>query len=257
MNAVGDFITAVPTQWWLALGAVVLGVVVGYVVQLLSRRILVGFGVPEAIETTAFERTAQDLGSSTVAILSRLANLFTVGISVLVALSIADIEYAQPFFDLRGFLPQLFFAVVVLIVGVLVADKVELLVGERLRNVKVPQMDLLPAIARYSVIYLAAIVALSQVGVATRALLVLLGAYFFAVVFLGGIAFKDLLSAGAAGVYLLLNQPYGIGDEVRVGDARGIVQEVDLFVTRVESDDEEYIVPNHRVFERGIVRIRA
>jgi small-conductance mechanosensitive channel len=85
---------------------------------------------------------------------------------------------------------------------------------------------------------------------------VLLAAYLFALVFLGGLAFRGMLSSGAAGVYLLLNQPYGIGDEVKVGNRRGIVQEVDLFATHVEANDEEYIIPNSKVFEDGIVRIR-
>ena len=49
---------------------------------------------------------------------------------------------------------------------------------------------------------------------------------------------------------------FGIGDQVRIGDQRGIVQEVDLFVTKIEDDSEEYIVPNRKVFEDGIVRIR-
>jgi len=55
---------------------------------------------------------------------------------------------------------------------------------------------------------------------------------------------------------LLLNQPYGIGDEVRIGDQTGIVQEVDLFVTKIEDDSEEYIVPNRKIFENGIIRMR-
>jgi small-conductance mechanosensitive channel len=84
----------------------------------------------------------------------------------------------------------------------------------------------------------------------------LLAAYAFGVVFLGGIAFKDMLAASAAGVYLLLAEPYVIGDEVEIDGKRGIVQEVDMFVTHVESDGEEYIIPNQRVMRSGIVRIR-
>jgi small-conductance mechanosensitive channel len=84
----------------------------------------------------------------------------------------------------------------------------------------------------------------------------MLAAYMFGVVFVSGLAFRDLLRAAAAGVYLLLNEPYSIGDEVKVGDRIGIVQEVDLFVTHVESDDEEFIIPNQQVFRDGIVRIR-
>ena len=74
--------------------------------------------------------------------------------------------------------------------------------------------------------------------------------------FIGGIATKDLLMAATAGVYLLLSEPYAIGDRVEVDGNRGIVQEVDTFVTRIESDGEEYVVPNHRVFRSGIVVVR-
>jgi small-conductance mechanosensitive channel len=57
-------------------------------------------------------------------------------------------------------------------------------------------------------------------------------------------------------VFLLLNQPYTIGDRVRIGEQEGIVQEIDMFVTHVEDDDTEYIVPNQQVFRSGIVRVR-
>jgi len=70
------------------------------------------------------------------------------------------------------------------------------------------------------------------------------------------LATKDLLASAAAGVYLLLTQPYGIGDEVKVAGRRGIVQEIDLFVTHIETDGEEHILPNHLVFHEGVVRIR-
>jgi small-conductance mechanosensitive channel len=93
-------------------------------------------------------------------------------------------------------------------------------------------------------------------GVETMALLILLAAYAFGLVFLVGLAMKDLLSASAAGLYLLLTEPYSIGDEVIIDDQQGIVQEVDMFVTHVESDGKEHIIPNQRVMRSGIVRVR-
>ncbi|MFB6354333.1 MAG: mechanosensitive ion channel domain-containing protein, partial [Halobacteriales archaeon] len=54
----------------------------------------------------------------------------------------------------------------------------------------------------------------------------------------------------------LLNQPYGIGDEVAIGDDRGIVQEVTVFATRIETDGAERVVPNRQVFRHGVVRYR-
>ncbi|PSQ20023.1 mechanosensitive ion channel protein MscS, partial [Halobacteriales archaeon QS_9_67_17] len=67
---------------------------------------------------------------------------------------------------------------------------------------------------------------------------------------------KDLLAAAAAGVYLLLTEPYAIGDEVKLDGHRGIVQEVDTFVTHIEAEGEEYVVPNDRVFRRGVIIVR-
>jgi small-conductance mechanosensitive channel len=88
------------------------------------------------------------------------------------------------------------------------------------------------------------------------ALLVLLFLYFLGIIVFGVVALWDFLRSGAAGVYLLLEQPYSIGDRVRIGDSEGVVQEVDLFVTRVEEDDMEYVVPNRKVLREGVARER-
>jgi len=253
----GDVLTEVPARWWLALGIVVVGAILGYVVGVVNRRLLVRLGVPDVIEGTAFERMAHDLGTSTVTIVARLSMYFILGIAILAALSVTQISFVAQFWNMvAGFVPNLFVAVLVLIVGIVVGDKVELLVAERFRGVKLPQAGVVPRLAKYSVVYIAILIALSQINVATLALIVLLAAYLFAVIFLGGIAFKHFLAAAAAGVFLLLKQPYSIGDRLRVDGIEGIVQEMDLFVTHIESDDEEHVVPNNRIVKDGFVRIR-
>ena len=296
-GAIREVAETVPLRFWFAFATLVVGIVLGWLTRIVARRVLRRVGVPGAIEGTAFERTAREFGTSTVGILAAIAGYFVFGIAVFAAVAVAEIQYVAQFWNAVagflpqvffaaivlivgvllgdkvelvvserfrgvklpqvGFLPQLFFAVIVLIVGVLLGDKVELVVSERFRGVKLPQVGVLPLMAKYSVFYLAALIALGQVGVATGALIVLLAAYVFAIVFLGGLAFRHLLSAGAVGTYLLLNQPYTIGDEIRVGDVHGIVQEIDLFVTHVEADGEEYVVPNSKVFTEGFVRIRS
>ena len=257
MVTVDEVVAQIPRAWALAVGIVVIGFVAGYLVNRINRQLLVRAGVPEAVEGTAFERTARSLGSSTVAIMGELSMWFIVAVAVIAALSVANIAYLERFLaGLTGLLPKLFVAVIVLIVGVVVADKVELVVSERLKGVKVPQVGIIPAVAKYTVVYVAALIALGQVGVVTSALLMLFGVYAFALVVYGGLAFQDLLASGAAGMYLLLNQPYGIGDEVSIGDDRGIVQEVTVFVTRIEDDGTELVLPNRHVFEHGVVRYR-
>jgi small-conductance mechanosensitive channel len=254
----GELASRVPVRFWIAVLVLFVGLVAGILVRWATRKLLEAMGVPAAIEGTAFDRTARGFGTSTVGILSSLAGYFVLGVALSIAFAVTDIAYVQRLLDaLAGFLPQLFIAVLVLIVGVVLGDKVELFIAERFRGLKLPQVNVVPTLAKYSVFYLAILIALGQVNVATGALLILLGAYLFALVFLGGLAFHQLLTSGAAGTYLLLRQPYTIGDEIRIGETRGIVQEVDLFVTHVESDGEEFVLPNSKVFSDGFVRIRS
>lgn len=257
MPTVADVLADVPQQTWLAMGVLLLGVVFAVIVDRLSRRVLRGFDVDHSVEGTAFERTLQGLGTSTVSLLSLLSMLFIIVVAVVAAFNVAGISVADQFWNqVAGFVPGLFVAVVVLIVGGVVADKVEIVVSERLRGIKLPEATMLPVLAKYSVFYLAGLIALGQVGIATSALLVLLGAYFLGIIVLSAMAFRQLLASGAAGIYLLLNEPYGIGDEVAIGERSGVVQEMDLFVTHVEGEDREHIVPNSHVFDQGIARIR-
>jgi len=256
-TSLSGVVSAVPERIWLALLVLLFGLVAAYVVGVINRRLLTRAGVPDVIEGTAFERTAREFDTSTVRILASLSSYFIVAVAVIAAMTVAEVNYLEQFWaGVAAFLPRVFIAVVVLIVGVVIGDKAELLVAERLRGIKLPELGVLPPIVKYSIVYVAALVALGQVGVQTLALVVLLAAYAFAVVLFAALGLKDLIASAAAGVFLLLRQPYGIGDEVKVAGERGIVQEVDLFVTHIEAGGEDHVIPNHSVFRDGIVLIR-
>ncbi|EFW93010.1 hypothetical protein ZOD2009_04082 [Haladaptatus paucihalophilus DX253] len=241
----------------LALLILIAGGIAGYLLGRLNMRILKAAGLPEVVEGTPFERTARSLGTTTVSLIARLTSWFIYGVTILLALNTAELPLStQLFWQIILFTPQLFVAALVFIVGFVVADKAELLVSERLRSVKLPEVNVIPRIVKYSIVYIASLIALSQIGIAVLTLLVLFGAYVLAAIVFGAVAFWDLLRSSAAGIYLLLNQPYGIGDEIRVAGNQGIVQEVDMFVTHIENDGEEFIIPNHLVFRKGAVRLR-
>lgn len=242
---------------FLAILVLLLGLAFGVWMASFVTRWLDRFGVAEAVEGTPFERSARQLGTSTVGILSRLVGLFVFALAVVVALQLLKVVATEIFVtQVTNYFPNLFIAAIVVVTGLLVGEKAALATSERLRSVKLAEVTLLPSLVKYSIFYIAALVALAQLNVAVLALVVLLAAYAFGVFFIGGIAFRDLLGSATAGIYLLLTEPYAIGDEVEIDGRRGIVQEVDTFVTRIENDDEEYIIPNRQVFQSGIVRIR-
>lgn len=235
----------------------IVGLGLGYLLGRVSRRILEAAGVPEAVEGTPFERSAQSIGTSTVSIISRMLSWFVYGVTVLGAIHLirpTDRQYLSQ--TIVEFVPNLFVATLVVIVGFVVADKAELLVGERLRSVKLPEVTIVPRFVKYAVLYVAFLIALGQVGVETGALVVLLGVTFLGLVIVGAVALKDILSSATAGIYLLLRQPYGIGDEIVIGEREGVVQEMDVLVTHLESETDEYVVPNRKLFEDGVRRRR-
>lgn len=245
------------TAVWLAMLVLIAGVVVSYFSWRWTKRALEGVGLDETVEGTLFERTVQNFGTSTVGVVALLVAVFVYLGTVIIAISIAQLVPTTLFWSqLTSYLPRLFIAALAVIAGIVLGDKAGLMVSERLKSVKLPEVELIPETVKYSIFYIAALVALGQLAIDIDALLVLLVVYTLGLVLLSLVAFWDLLRAGAAGIYILLNQPYSIGDRVRIDGIEGIVQEVDTFTTHVESGGEEYILPNQKVMRSGVVRVR-
>lgn len=241
----------------LAAAILIVGLIAGYILGRVNERLLRRLGVGDAIEGTSIERTAREFGTSSVAILARITSWVVYFIAAVLALDFANVV-SMGFIGMwvAIILPRILLAVIALLIGIVAGDKAELFVSERLRGVKVPEITIVPRAVKISIVFIALLVALGQLGVATGALLLLFAAYTIAVIVFSAVAMRFLLASGAAGVYLLLNEPYSIGDRVAIDDQQGIVQEVDLFVTHVEADDAEYIVPNHLIMRDGVAIVR-
>jgi len=254
-----DWRTLVLTNfdYLLAIAVLVVGFVAGYLVGRVNERVLRAIGVQDAVEGTSVERTARRFGTSVVSLIARFTSWIVYVVAIVLALAVTRlVDLRALWYRVVGYAPAVAFAAAVLAFSFLVGDKAEIVVAERLRGVKIPEIGVIPVAVKYAIVFVAALVALGQLGVATLPLLVVFTAVVFGAVVFALIATKDLLTSAAAGAYVLLNQPYGIGDEIRVAENQGIVQEVDLFVTRVENDGEEFIIPNHVVMRNGAVRVR-
>lgn len=258
IDAIGEAFVAVEEPAIRALLVLGLGLIAGLLLGRVTVRVLHFAGVDNAVEGTGTERWLQRMGTSTVHVIGRLVVVFTIVAAVLSAFLQVGAIRGDVFWSLAtAWLPHLFVAILVLVVGIILGDKVEILVSDRLKAIKLPEVSIIPPIVKYTIIFVAALIALGQVGVHTLALLVVLSVYVFGLLFLGAVALRDLLSSAAAGVYLFLNEPYTIGDRVTIGDASGVVQEISLFATKIENDDTEFVVPNHLVVRDGVRRVRG
>lgn len=104
----------------------------------------------------------------------------------------------------------------------------------------------------WGVIVLAALACLSRFGVETTSFAALIGAAGFAV----GLAFQGTLSNFAAGAMLLVFRPYKVGDAVSLADHVGIVHEIELFTTTIDTfDNRRIIIPNSSIYGAVIENI--
>lgn len=144
----------------------------------------------------------------------------------------------------EGFIPRLVAALIIVVVGFIVARWVERalrrLLG-RVGHVDPTLKPILGAAARYAVVILTVIAALSQLGVQTASLLAVVGAAGLAV----GLALQGTLSNIAAGMMLLWLRPFRIGDYIEVGGQSGTVEEIGLFNCRLRTFDGLFLfMPN-------------
>jgi small-conductance mechanosensitive channel len=153
---------------------------------------------------------------------------------------------------LTNYVPNVVVAFFILVFGAILGDKAAVLASERLEGIKISDVGVVPTLVRYSVVFVAFLMALSQLGVSTLALHILLSAYLVAVIAIAVVSLRAVLPSIVSGLYILSTHQYGIGDNVRIGEVEGVVQEVDLLTTRIDDGEREHVVPNSEIFEEGV-----
>ncbi|GJG89625.1 transporter [Gemmatimonadetes bacterium T265] len=69
-----------------------------------------------------------------------------------------------------------------------------------------------------------------------------------------GFAFKDILQNFFAGILILLRKPFVVGDQIRVKDFEGTVEEITTRSTRLKTyDGERVVLPNGDVYTSSIL----
>lgn len=144
-------------------------------------------------------------------------------------------------------------AIVILVVGWLIAGWV----SKRIRGIceKSDRMDqtltpLITKIVRILILFATFIAVLSKFGFETTSLVALLGAAGLTI----GLAMQGTLSNVAAGVMLLSFRPFEVGNFVSLGGTVGIVDEIGLFVTKMHTLDNVFLIlPNSRIWGAEIL----
>ena len=153
-----------------------------------------------------------------------------------------------------GQVPYIIIGVIVFAVFVVIARVVKRIVhaaGERTR-IDSTLADLLGRIASLVIIILGVFVAAVVIFPAFKAgdLITGLGISSVAI----GFAFKDVLQNFFAGILILWRQPFIVGDQIRVKEYEGTVEEINVRSTRLKTyDGERAVLPNGDVYTNSIL----
>jgi small conductance mechanosensitive channel len=105
-------------------------------------------------------------------------------------------------------------------------------------------------IIKYALWVIVAITVLTQFGVQTTSIIAALGGLALAV----GLALQGTLSNVAAGVMILIQRPFRVGEYIAAGTVAGTVQSIGLFTTELLQLDGLYVmVPNNELWNKAVV----
>ena len=105
-----------------------------------------------------------------------------------------------------------------------------------------------------AILAFAVVASLGRLGVQTTSFVAILGAATFAV----GFALQGSLSNFAAGVMMMVFRPLKVGDLVEAGGVHGLVQEVGIFATTINTlDNKRVIVSNAGITDQNITNYSA
>jgi small conductance mechanosensitive channel len=137
-------------------------------------------------------------------------------------------------------------AIVIVVIGKWVARKLSQVMEKMMIKSKVNATlaSFAKNIVYFGMLIFVFLAALEKLGLQTTSFIAIIGAAGLAV----GLALQGALSNFAAGVMLIIFEPFAVGDIVEAGGAAGTVTEIQIFNTIIASaDNKKVIVPNSKV----------
>ena len=154
------------------------------------------------------------------------------------------------------YLPQLAAAVAIFIIGMIIAKIITAVIRKALGKSKLEQTltSFLTSLLYTAMMAFVLISAITKLGVNTNSFIAILGAASFAI----GFAMQGSLSNFAAGVMLMIFRPMRVGDLVEAGGVLGVVADIGVFATTVNTlENKRAIISNGTVTDGNIINYSA
>jgi small-conductance mechanosensitive channel len=160
-------------------------------------------------------------------------------------------EYLQPLLiSMLDFLPKLFLAVAILLIGSLIARRVGSLIYKRLLTHSRDKLTVqfLSRLASWGIMLFVVVLAMQVVGLGGFANSLLAGAGVSALVI--GFALKDIGENLLSGIALSFRPPFAIGDMIETNNVKGEVMAIDIRTTHIRGQDgKDIYIPNSLILK--------
>ncbi len=158
--------------------------------------------------------------------------------------------------SLMGLLPSLAGAIVTLIIGFWVINRIVKLMGKAMakREVDPSLQPFLKNVGKTVMVALLLVSVASMAGIKTTSFIAIIGAAGLAV----GLALQGSLSNFAGGVLILLLKPFQVGDYVATQGHSGTVTEIQIFYTILYTpQNQKIVIPNGGVANGSVINYSA
>ncbi len=147
--------------------------------------------------------------------------------------------------------PQLILAIVVLIGGLWIVNRIVRFIGKAMErsNAEPTLAKFLSSLVSIGLKTLLLISVASMIGIATTSFIALLGAAGLAV----GLALQGTLANFAGGALILLFRPYRVGDFIDAQGVSGTVTDIQIFNTIIRTPDNKVIIVPNGPTSNGII----
>ena len=167
-----------------------------------------------------------------------------------------DLSFAQSIVEwLQANIMQIIGAIAVLVIGLLVASLLSRAAERALTKssrFEPTVANFLSNIVKYALWAVVLVTVLSQFGVETTSIIAALGGMALAI----GLALQGTLSNVAAGVMILVQRPFVVGEAITVDRFTAVVQRIGLFTTELKQFDGLFVmVPNSELWNQPIINL--
>jgi small-conductance mechanosensitive channel len=160
------------------------------------------------------------------------------------------IDFKDLFSSFVLFVPRLVVAIVILVIFWILARLLRRAAARygRTKHLSPDVVNLLEQVSEVALLSFGVVTALGTVGINVEALVAGLGLVGFAL----GFALKDLLSNFLAGFLILMYNPFVRGDFIIVTGQEGLVTEINLRYTILQTDERKVLIPNATLFSNPV-----